>query len=58
MNDALVELIDLAKYYPITSGVLRRVIGQVQVYRISPNSLAQGVTLLLEREVTATRNWR
>ena len=46
----LVDLVDLAKYYPITSGVLRRVVGQVRAVDGVTLSLAAGETLALVGE--------
>ncbi|MGI9145606.1 MAG: ABC transporter ATP-binding protein [Chloroflexota bacterium] len=46
----LVELVDLAKFYPITSGVLRRVVGQVRAVDGVTFSLAAGQTLALVGE--------
>jgi oligopeptide/dipeptide ABC transporter ATP-binding protein len=50
VDAALVDLVDLAKYYPITSGVLRRVIGQVRAVDGVTLSLAAGETLALVGE--------
>jgi oligopeptide/dipeptide ABC transporter ATP-binding protein len=49
-DGALVDLEDLAKYYPITSGVLRRVVGQVRAVDGVTFSLVAGETLALVGE--------
>jgi oligopeptide transport system ATP-binding protein len=46
----LLEVSDLLKYYPITSGVLRRVVGQVKAVDGVDLSLAPGETLALVGE--------
>ncbi|MDQ6674470.1 MAG: ATP-binding cassette domain-containing protein [Chloroflexota bacterium] len=49
-DESLLELVDLAKFYPITSGVLRRVVGQVRAVDGVTCSLAAGETLALVGE--------
>ncbi len=46
----LLDVVDLAKYYPVTSGLLRRVVAQVQAVDGVTISLAPGETLALVGE--------
>jgi len=47
---SILDLLDLAKFYPITSGALRRVVGQVRAVDGVTISLAAGETLALVGE--------
>jgi oligopeptide/dipeptide ABC transporter ATP-binding protein len=50
VDGSLVDLVDLTTYYPVISGVLRRVVGQVRAVDGVTFSLAAGETLALVGE--------